>query len=444
MTTMASLPAQIAIAIALVLAVVSGANAQGVSIQASAGLAGYVKPGRWAPVQVDVTSGSRQLTGELVVEWGPARVHRAITLTAGLSRHLELYVRTLDPRDLITVRLLSDGVTLTEALVPVHVLAHDASTPPLVVCGPQAQAREVGCVAGVDMTSLPHSWRGFDAADDVRLSEDEIGALDARQRSAFELASAQARLFRLGLGAPTLGPVPTERRSTRRSLVLLGSYALALLVSLWAVRYRPSATLATIATCGVIGSVAVIAAGRVGPGASLLIHHAASLDQYEGTASAVFTMRGVAEFPTLGQYALQSDLEDASILVQADHREDSATIDSSGFPVLAGRFGLGSTMAFVLEGAASPALLRVTRDDRRVQVTNVSTRILRRCAFSATPSAVTAELPPGGVALGTTSDEDVDPLFTCVLESSPWGLSEPRHPVMMDGETTVVVHLTPA
>ena len=72
-------------------------------------------------------------------------------------------------------------------------------------------------------------------------------------------------------------------------------------------------------------------------------------------------MRGVAEFPTLGQYTLHSDLEDASILVQSDNRLDTGTIDSSGFPVLAGRFGLGSTTSFVLEGAASPALLRSRR-----------------------------------------------------------------------------------
>jgi hypothetical protein len=434
----------LAAVLGLLLITASTAGAQGISLKASAGLAGHVRPGRWTPVRVDVASASRPVNGDVVVEWGPTRVHRAISLAPGQARHLELYARTLDPRDVITVRLAGEGTSLAEVEVPVHVVPNDPAVPPLVVCGPRALASDRSCVAGVDVLSLPHSWRGFDAADDVRLSDSEIAALDVAQRDALALASSQARLLRLGLGAPTIGPVPTERRRAQRSTALLGGYAIAFILLLFATRYRhASATLIALVTISALGSVAVIAAGRIGPGAVILVHHASSIDQYEGAESAIVTLRGVVEFPALGHYTLRSEIEDATILVNSMGSAHIARIDESGFSTLSGSFGLGATTAFVLEGASSPTLLRVAREGQAVRVTNISNLTLNRCGFATTPPAMTVDLSPGGSLAGPISETDADPTFNCILESSPWGFSEPRHPIEMNGHTAVVVHLNP-
>lgn len=435
--------AGVTILLGLLLATASTAAAQGVSLQASAGLAGHVRPGRWTSVHIDVSSTSRPVSGVLIVEWGPTRVHRTLFLSPGNARQIELYVRTLDPRDVIAVRLDSDEGTLADVQVPVRVMPNDPAMPPLVVCGPQAMASDDECVAGVEVASLPHSWRGFDAADDVRLSADEVASLDVRQRGALALASAQARLFRFGLGAPIVGAVPTERRWAQRSTAMLSGYAIAFVVVLFATRRRyTDATLAVLIIVSAVGSVVVLGSGRVGPASAVLIHHASSIDQYEDADSAVLTLRGVAEFPTLAQYALRSELADATLRLPNDDPREIAQIDEAGFPTLVGRFGLGSTTAFVLEGAGSPTLLRVARDGHAVRMTNVSNLTLNGCRFAAEPGA-TADLPPGASVGVAILEGDPDPTFTCVLETSPWVLSEPHHPVEMSGRTTLVVHLNP-
>src|SRR5437667_9546074 len=75
-----------------------------VTVKASAGLGGLCRPGRWTPVRVDVeTRGEAASTGvaagEIIVEWGDARVRRAITLASPSHKQVELYIRTADARD---------------------------------------------------------------------------------------------------------------------------------------------------------------------------------------------------------------------------------------------------------------------------------------------------------------------------------------------------------
>ena len=172
---------------------------------------------------------------------------------------------------------------------------------------------------------------------------------------------------------------------------------------LFVTRHRyAGATLAVLVIVSALGSVVVIGSGRLGPAAAILIHHASSIDQYEGADSAVLTLRGVAEFPALAQYALRSELEDATLRVQSDDAREITRIDEAGFPTLAGRFGLGSTTSLVLEGVGSPTLLRVARDGRTVRLTNVSNLTLNGCGFAAV-SGDTADMPPGASVAGAIS-----------------------------------------
>jgi hypothetical protein len=96
-----------------------------------------------------------------------------------------------------------------------------------------------------------------------------------------------------------------------------------------------------------------------------------------------------------------------------------------------------------MEAAASPTMLGVSRHGGEVRVTNRSVHTLERCRFSAQQSAPAADLLPGAVAIGVIGTGDPDPTFTCQLAHIPWSLSEARHPVVMNGETTITIHLDP-
>jgi hypothetical protein len=351
-----------------------------------------------------------------------------------------MYVRTPDPRDVISVRLISGDGLLAETQAPVRVVPYAAAAR-LNVCGPYRDVlTDRRCDVEVTPSALPTSWRGLDAADTVWLLPEEIASLTATQRRGLELHAAQAPLLQNGLGTPTVGPVPDDREWHTRSIALLGGFVLAVVLVLSAVRLRGAGgTVAAIAVCSGLGSVAVLGAGRIGPGASIVVHHAASVDQYEGADSSLLTMRGVAEFPAFGDYVLRSDLEDATLF--ADDATGSMQIDAAGFPTLSGRYGLGETRPFRLEAVAPATLVRVDRVNHDVQLTNVSRLTLKDCAFVAAGTRVTRELPPGAAISGSISDEDADPAVTCTIPEIPWRLSERQYPVVMHGPTALVIHL---
>ncbi len=423
------------------LALAGPASAQGVDLHAWAGLSGYVRPGRWVAVRIDVSSASQPISGDLVVQWGPAEVRWPVAVAPRIRRELEVYIRSADPRDVITVRLVSNDATMAETQAPVQILSNDSTAPRLIVCGASPHPSPPGCVARLDGTSIPHSWRGFDAADDVILSDAEIASLTDAQRQAIALHSAQAPLLNSGLGTPTLGPLPSERRWTSRSSTMLVGYAsLFVALTTFVQIRRRGGMLAAIAASAALGSVAILAAGRVGPWASITIHHASSVDQYEGADASIVTLRGVAEFPARDAYTIRADVEDGAI---ADSNDRGAAIhlDESGFSTLSGIFGLGQSAAFTFEGAVTPALLRIARTGDGVHVRNVSSLILNQCGFSAEPAAGRRELLPGQEVSGGIADDDIDPTFSCSLDTSPWGFSEPNHPVVMNGRTAVVVHM---
>src|SRR5262245_40626197 len=104
-----------------------------VTVKASAGLGGWCRPGRWTPVRVDVEMrgepSAEAAAADIVVEWGDARVRRALTLASPSHKQVELYVRTADARDSITVRVLIADREMATAVAPVRLLAE-----PLTVC----------------------------------------------------------------------------------------------------------------------------------------------------------------------------------------------------------------------------------------------------------------------------------------------------------------------
>src|SRR5205085_9184322 len=105
--------------------------------------------------------------GEIVVEWGAARVRQEVTLSSVTHKQIELYIRTPDVRDSITVRLTASGRDIASADARVRVAA-PADTFTLCVASESTWAADGRtCSTTVAPETLPHSWRGYSAADEV-------------------------------------------------------------------------------------------------------------------------------------------------------------------------------------------------------------------------------------------------------------------------------------
>src|SRR6185295_3822296 len=107
---------------------------------------GLCRPGRWAPVRVDIDYRGAEAVGEIAVEWGDARVRRAISLASQSRKHFELYIRTPDVRDSMTVRLLAAGREIAAVDTPVRLVA---PADPLTVCVANAESGR----SGIDCTA---------------------------------------------------------------------------------------------------------------------------------------------------------------------------------------------------------------------------------------------------------------------------------------------------
>src|SRR5688500_12060653 len=104
-------------------ALVAAPNA--VQLRAEAGLGGFARPGRWTPVRIELDNQARDLTADVVVEWGDTRLHRPIDLPAPSRTALELYVRTADARGSVVVRILANGETVASIDVPIRIVSEE-------------------------------------------------------------------------------------------------------------------------------------------------------------------------------------------------------------------------------------------------------------------------------------------------------------------------------
>jgi hypothetical protein len=132
----------------------SGAAAQDVSLAARAGLGGLARPGRWAPVRIDVDS-LAGIDGRLVLEWGGSRVTRELRLVSGARRSVELYIRAADVRDVITIRLESAGRVLASTQASVRLVGLDDV---VTVCVDRSEAAaRLMCTASVGADTAPQA-----------------------------------------------------------------------------------------------------------------------------------------------------------------------------------------------------------------------------------------------------------------------------------------------
>ena len=419
-----------------------------VTVKAIAGLGGLCRPGRWAPVRVDVETrgetSAEAAAGEIVAEWGDASVRRAMTLTAPSHKQVELYIRTADARDSITVRVLVADRELATVVAPVRLVA---PAEPLTVCvAPVNTWPTTGtvCAATINPESLPRSWRGYAAADNVVWPSESKPTLSAEQHTALDRWRVVQAIEHAESTVASAGEVMPATNALRRTSTAMLVYAAALGVLVWPlnrVRSRSLAVYPVIATAVATGSIVAIAAGRVGPGARIHVSQSAVVEQVAGTKGSSVLARAVAEFPAFGPVELRADGLDGAIALRGGARRN-LRFDENGAPLVAGTYGLGATAALEVEAMTSLEPLSATFSDSTVRVMNISAHEMRDCRFGSGFSRKSVgRLAPGQHVEAVRQGPEIEPLFSCKLDVAVVEFAESGRPVDNDGTAAIVLHL---
>ena len=419
-----------------------------VTVKASAGLGGWCRPGRWTPVRVEVESrgetSAAAAAGEIVVEWGDARVLRAMTLASPSHKQVELYIRTADARDSITVRVLVADREMATTVTPVRLVA---PAEPLTVCVAPVNTwptTGTACAATINPESLPRSWRGYAAADNVVWPSGSKPTLSAEQHTALDRWRVVQAIENAESTAPSAGDVMPVTRALRRTGTAMLVYAAALGVLVWPlnrVRSRSLAVYPVIAAAVTAGSIVAIAAGRVGPGARVHVSQSAVVEQVAGMKGSSLLARAVAEFPAFGPVELRADGVDGAIALRSGARRD-LRFDENGAPIVAGTYGLGATAAFEVEATTPFEALSATFAGAGVTVTNISAHELRDCRFGSGFSRQSVgRLAPGQHVEAVRQGPEIEPVFSCKLDAAVVEFAESARPVDNDGAAAIVLHL---
>jgi len=414
------------------------------TIKASAGFGGLCRPGRWTPVRVDVDYGGADATGEIAVEWGDARTRRAISLSAHAHKQFELYIRTPDARDSMTVHLLADGREIAAANAPVRLVAPADA---LTICVAAAEAMPmsgVTCTATLNASALPRSWRGYGAADEVVWQPGRKPTLTADQEKALTEWRGVQAIENAEQSSPSLAEIrpPIDALRRTRNLTLLYAVALGVFALPFSrIRSRSLVVYPAVAALVIAGTVAAMASGRIGPGATARVAQTAVVRQLPGARGSFVLARGVAEFPTFGAAELTAARADGAIASRGAARRD-LRFDENGAPLLAGIFGLGATTAFEMEAVTAFEALRVESHGETVRVSNSSTQTLKDCRFGDGFSKTSVgSLAPGqrveAVRQGAQAEEE----FTCRLDAPIVELVENRRPVVSGGTAVIIASL---
>ena len=396
------------------------------------------------PVRVEIDNSHRDLIGEVLVEWGDARVHRAIDVPAPSRTAFELYIRTADARGSLAVRVLAGGQPLASVELPIRIVGEDE---PLVLCagGEPAAADGPPCTATMRPEDFPRSMRGYVAASEVQIQPGAEARLDRAQRSAVQ----RWRAFHELEGQDLVAQIPraplraTPRDSAGRPAALAASVAMALLVcaaTIW-IRVGDSAlrSYGAMAAASVLGVLAAAFAGRAGPGAEILLRHSTTIAQVGD--GALVSMRGSIEYPAYAGYTTRVLRLDGDV-TRHPAGVPETWFDADGVPVRIGTFGRGAREDIEVDGVADYAPLQVSSDGNAVQVRNQSETTLTDCSFpEGFAGRHTGTLEPGGSASARAVAPADTPFFSCSLAHPPIAFTEPRFPVRLEGTAVVSVRV---
>jgi hypothetical protein len=418
---------------------------EAVTIKANAGLGGLCRPGRWIPVRVDVDYRGAEAAGELIVDWGDARVRRAISLASQSRKQFELYVRTPDPRDSMTVRLMVSGHEVATAEAPVRLIAPADA---LTVCVAPANgwsASGIACSTTVSPEALPRSWRGYGAADDLVWQSGGPTMLSGEQQTALKQWRAVQAIENAEASSPSIAAITPTARALYRTGAAMLAYTIALGIFVWPlsrIRSRSLFAYPVIAALVAVGSVAAIASGRIGPGRSVHVSQAAVVQQLAGTKGSLVQAHGVAEFPSLGAVEVRAIRADGEMAVRSGRDRRDLSFDENGAPLFAGTYGLGATATFEVEAVTAFEALRAASRGTTVRVSNISIHQLRDCRFGTGFSRLNVgSLAPGQSVEAERRAEPGDAVFSCTLAAPVIELTESRRSIDSDGTAVVMIRL---
>jgi hypothetical protein len=411
-----------------------------VTLAARVGLDGRARAGRWTPVLVTIENSGTDITGDLVVDAGRVRVVRALALPAPSRKRIEQYVRVPSADlDRIHIALIVAGREIRAMDVPVRIAPDDAR---FVLCVQQggSDPPKPSCTATVDRATLPVSWRGYDALDDLEWPATERPGLDEDQTAAIEQWKIR-RAHELVV-APAAGTLEAPRfRSQVRSLIVV--YAgLFLLITAGAQMLDRSAWVlyGSLIALVIAGSAATMAQGRIGEEAAILVADFTVIRASEAGDGAYLSTRGIAAFPAFGPFELRPDFADGIVTGRGEPAPERFAED--GGSVLGGVFGKGQRIGFDLEGFWRLATLGIERSADAIRITNLGAADLTDCELPAGFVPGRIPLLRAGSALsvgGSSADENG--VVSCRLSLAPPTLRSNGHRVEHTGTAVLVYTL---
>jgi len=416
-----------------------------VTLKAEAGLGGVCRPGRWMPVRVWLANDGEDVSGELVVEWGDAKLNRALVLASPARIQVDVYVRTLDVRGTVTVKFRTHDVDVQSVDIPVHSAGLEER---VTICVGEPDARaasQTTCTTTIGVDALPRSMRGWDAADEVVMAAGVDGTLPGLERTAFARWQSARALETSGrlTNAPPLEASDGSRRTTGAMMAGGAAYLVALLVVGFTaprIRRRPLLQHALVVALAALATSAVLTAGRVGPWSAVDVRHVSTVQQVSA-GGALLSMRGVVEYPAFDAYDVRAEVADLS-MTERGGGPAAQRYDADGYPDLPVVMGLGAVQPFAAEGVIDFAPFDVTVREGLVRVTNRSASVLTDCAF---PDAFSLQrvgtLAPGQSAEARSKGTTDAPVFSCRLQDGPVTFSDQRHNVHMHGTSLVTIDL---
>lgn len=413
-----------------------------ITLTADAGLDGTTRPGRLTRVRIAVENSDTEIAGTLVVVAGARTVARALSLPAPSRKRIELHIRVPSADiDRIHVAFVAGGREVSAVDAAVR-FAPDETPFVLCVASSDSAGSDPRCTSTLDPSSLPDSWRGYDAVDELVLSPAAAVSLTANQG----IAIKRWHLLRMNdLSAGLAAQPPSPGRFLTPMRMLLAAYAALFLLVVSVIRVlgrRSLSIYAAVVSIVACGSAAAIAQGRVGPGAAVLITDSTIVRSAEDIDDSLVSTRGVARFPAFGAFELSPALDDGVVTIRQEPA--IATFADAGESILAGVFGRNQRVEFDLEGFSGLPTVRVMRSGDTTRIANMASVDLTDCELPSGLSPRRVALLRAGESVGVRgSPEAEDSAFTCRFQVAPATLRSRRGRVEHQGSAVLVYGLRP-
>jgi hypothetical protein len=272
------------------------------------------------------------------------------------------------------------------------------------------------CTATVDRATLPVSWRGYDALDDLEWPAGERQGIDQDRTAAIEQWKIR-RAHELVVAPAAASLEPPSLAQVRSLIVVYAGLFLLVTAAAQALGRSPWVLYGSLTALVIAGSAATMAQGRIGEGAAMFVTDATVVRATEAHDGAFLSTRGTATFPAFGPFELRPEFPDGMV---TGREPAPARFAEDGGSLLGGIFGKGQRISFDLEGFSPLATLGIERSADATRVTNLATADLTDCELPAGFVPARVSLLPAGstVSVSGSSTED-NGAVTCRFRLAP-------------------------